>query len=241
LLAQQQIFAVQQFLNAKVDFEYDDSIDAGNVLPHASDHVDGTPVSTKRQGGFGQLVDWLGNNAIQLDPSLVQTQLTSVTPVLLQNERVHLAFKAGRDTTVFTDKRLLLMDVQGLLGKKIEFLTLKWSTISAFAVQTAGQYFDRDTEMKLYTNLTDRSVIQQDFRKSGADVMLIQKYLTNRILMGGGAVIATPEPLLPITVDRKAGHVDDAKGSWWFRDNQRPLDAVAMEEYYKTQVPILHS
>jgi hypothetical protein len=222
-----------------VDFDYDDSIDASNVLPHASDHVDGKPVSTKSQGGFGQLVDWLGNNASQLDPSLVQAQLTSVTPVLLQGEKVHLAFKAGRDTTVFTDKRLLLMDVQGLLGKKIEFVTLKWSTISAFAVQTAGQYFDRDTEMKLYTNLTDRSVILQDFRKSGADVMLIQKYLTNRILMGGGAISA-PGPLLP-TVDRKAGHVDDAKGSWWFRDNQRPLDAVAMEEYYKTQVPILHS
>jgi hypothetical protein len=220
-----------------VDFDYDDSIDT-NVLPHASDHVDGTPVSTKSQGGFGQLVDWLGNNASQLDPSLVQAQLTSVTPVLLQGERVHLAFKAGRDTTVFTDKRLLLMDVQGILGKKIAFLTLKWSTISAFAVQTAGQYFDRDTEMKLYTNLMNRSVIRQDFRKSRADVMLIQKYLTNRVLMGGGA-IAAPGPLP--TVDRKAGHVDDAKGSWWFRDNQRPLDAVAMEEYYKTQVPILHS
>jgi Bacterial PH domain len=221
-----------------VDFAYDDSIDT-NVLPRASDHVDGTPVSTKSQGSFGQLVDWLGNNASQLDPSRVEAQLTTVTPVLLQGEKVHLAFKAGRDTTVFTDKRILMMDVQGLMGKKIEFLTVKWSSISAFAVQTAGQFFDRDTEMKLITNMLSRPILNQDFRKSGADVMLIQKYLTNRILMGGSSLLG-PEPVLP-HVDRKAGHVDDAKGSWWFRDNQRPLDAVEMEQYYKTQVPILHS
>lgn len=188
------------------------------------------------QGTFGQLVDWLGNNANQLDPSAVQAQLTSSTPVLLQDEKVELAFKAGRDTTVFTNKRLMLIDVQGLLGKKVEFLTIKWSSISAFAVQTAGMYMDRDTEMTLFTNMLGRGIIAQDFRKSGADVLLVQKYLTNRILMGstGAAVTAVPD------VDRKAGHVD-AKGSWWFRDNQRPLDATEMERYYKTQIPILHS
>ena len=162
----------------------------------------------------------------------MEQRLKTATPVLLDNETVELAFQAGRDSTVFTDKRLLIIDVKGLLGKKIEFRTVKWSALSGFSVQTAGAFFDRDTEMMLFTNIMTAGKIQQDFRKGGADVMAVQKYLANRLL--GKDTNALPD------VDTKAGHVDP-KSSWWFRDNQRPLDATEMERYYKTQIPILQA
>lgn len=177
-------------------------------------------------------MDWLGNNARQLVPSQVEQRLKTVTPVLLSNETVEMAFQAGRDSTVFTNKRLLIIDVKGLLGNKVEFQTVKWSALSGFAVQTAGAYFDRDTEMKLYTNIMSWAKIKQDFRKGKADVVGIQKYLANRLL---GEDTGT----LP-NIDSKEGHVDP-KTSWWFRDNQRPLDAKEMDTFYKTQIPILQA
>lgn len=196
------------------------------------DHVDGTPSSTTQQGGFGELIDWVGNNARQLIPAQVEQRLKTVTPVLLQDETVEMAFQAGRDSTVFTNKRLLIVDVKGLLGKKIEFRTFKWSSLSAFSVQTAGAYFDRDTEMSLITNIMSLPKITQDFRKGGADLMGIQKYLANRLL-------GEDDGVLP-NFSRNEGHVDP-KTSVWFRDNQRPLDSIEMERFYKTQIPILQA
>ena len=40
-------------------------------------------------------------------------------------------------------------------------------------------------------------------------------------------------PLLEKVVDDKEGHDDDAKGSWWFRENQRPLDSAEMFRYFR--------
>jgi hypothetical protein len=173
---------------------------------------------------------WIGDNAKQLVPSEVENRLKKETPILLPNETVDMAFQAGRDSTVFTNKRLLIIDVQGLSGKKIEFFSVTWKSISGFSVETAGAYLDRDTTMKIYTNIIGRGTIDQDFRKSGADVVVIQKYLSNRVL-------GEDTSILP-NVDRRQGH-QDPKTSWWFRDNQRPLDADEMDRYYHNAVPIL--
>ena len=101
-------------------------------------------------------------------------------------------------------------------------------------METAGAYFDRDTDMKLYTNVLGHDYIRQDFRKSRADLIAIQQYLCHRLLRddnAGGGALESP-------VDKRQGHVDH-KGNWWFRDDQRPLDATEMERYYKTEVPLL--
>lgn len=134
--------------------------------------------------------------------------------------------------SIFTDKRVLNVDVQGVFGKKVEFVSFPWRSFSGFSVETAGQYFDRDTEINLYTNIVGFGVLHQDFRKQAADIFGIQKYLSNRILGPDVAPVAD--------VDKRAGHVDP-KTNWWFRDNQRPLDAKEMDKYYHESVPLLQS
>jgi PH (Pleckstrin Homology) domain-containing protein len=62
---------------------------------------------------------------------------------------VHLAFKGIRDSVVFTDKRLISINVQGISGKKRDYTSLPLSKIQAWSVETAGT-FDRDSELDLW-------------------------------------------------------------------------------------------
>ena len=53
-----------------------------------------------------------------------------------------------RDLFVFTNKRLILVDKQGLTGNKVEYHSLPYRTITHSRVETAG-HFDLDAELKV--------------------------------------------------------------------------------------------
>ena len=72
-----------------------------------------------------------------------------VTDLLLADEQVIGAYKAMRDGVVFTDKRVIVVNVQGITGKKKDYTSLPYSKIVAFSVETAGS-FDLDSELELY-------------------------------------------------------------------------------------------
>jgi hypothetical protein len=187
----------------------------------------------QKQTTPGNFIDFLGDNAKEVDPQKVEYRLKHETPILLQTEKVQAAFKSGRDTICFTDKRLLLIDVQGITGKKIEFATILWSSIHAFSVRTAGAFLDRDTELVIHTNMihTKWSEIRQDFREGKADIFQIQKVLADHVLGEDHSPVVAD-------VDLKQDQVD-VRGNWWFRDNQRPMDAVEMDRVYHSSPPLL--
>lgn len=72
-----------------------------------------------------------------------------VTNLLLPDEKILSAYKALRDGVVFTNKRIIAVNVQGITGKKKDFTTLPYSKIVAFSVETAGS-FDLDSELEMY-------------------------------------------------------------------------------------------
>lgn len=72
-----------------------------------------------------------------------------VSDLLLPDEHVLNAFRAMRDGVVFTDKRVIAVNVQGITGKKKDFTSLPYSKVVAFSVETAGT-FDLDAELELY-------------------------------------------------------------------------------------------
>jgi hypothetical protein len=216
------IYQLQQFLNAEV---------AIAKSKGAQDVIDPTPPNMdKKQTTAGNIIDWFGDNAKQVSAAEVEAMFKTEMPVLLNDETVQIAFKSGRDYTCFTDKRLLLVDVQGAFGKKIVFKTILWKSVHSYSVQTAGAFMDRDMEMNIYTNIMGMGTIKQDFRHGKADIFAVQKVLCNHIL---------GEDTDPIeNVDKHEGEVDQ-KGFWWFRDNQRPLDAVEMDRVYHSDPAIL--
>ncbi|CAB1250929.1 PH domain-containing protein [Ruminococcaceae bacterium BL-6] len=81
-----------------------------------------------------------------VDPSSLQSQLQ---PLFLQDESIISAFQSIRDYVVFTNKRIIAVNVQGLTGKKRDFSSLPYSKIQAYSVETAG-VFDIDSELELW-------------------------------------------------------------------------------------------
>ena len=72
-----------------------------------------------------------------------------VGPLLVEGECIIAAFKAIRDSVVFTNKRVIAVNVQGLTGKKVDFTTLPYNKLQAYSVETAGT-FDFDCELDLF-------------------------------------------------------------------------------------------
>jgi hypothetical protein len=128
--AQVDVFAVQKFISEKVLLSSKEFKTPSATLP-----------TTENKAQMQGFMDWIGNNAVQLDSASVQAKFTNDYPVLMKGEEnVHLAFKTGRDTTIITNKRFFVVDVKGWTGKRIKFESLPWSSIAAFAIETAGHW-----------------------------------------------------------------------------------------------------
>jgi hypothetical protein len=115
------------------------------------------------QGLFG--------NATEINAKELQKDLDAT---IIEGETVIKAFRIVRDLFVFTDKRLLLIDKQGLTGKKAEYHSIPYKSISHFSVETAGT-FDMDAEMKIYIS-GNPTPIQREFKR-GTDIVGVQKVL----------------------------------------------------------------
>nr|WP_258308593.1 PH domain-containing protein [Streptomyces sp. NWU339] len=87
----------------------------------------------------------------------------------------HVAFPLIRDTILFTDRRLILIVKQGITGKKTEYHSIPYRSITHFAVETAG-HFDLDAELKIWISGTPAPV-EKTFTK-GVDIYEVQAILT---------------------------------------------------------------
>ncbi|MFH8467654.1 PH domain-containing protein [Streptomyces sp. NPDC017991] len=114
----------------------------------------------------------LFGNAHTVDPVKAQNDYARL---LGQNEQVYAAFQLIRDTILFTDRRLILVDKQGITGKKTEYHSVPYRSITHFAVETAGT-FDLDAELKIWISGTPMP-IEKTFTK-GVDIYEVQAILT---------------------------------------------------------------
>ncbi len=73
-----------------------------------------------------------------------------VAPLLVEGETPVAAFKTFRDSAIFTDRRLIVRDAQGMTGKKIEMYSLPYGAINMWSSENAGR-LDFNSEMELWT------------------------------------------------------------------------------------------
>lgn len=92
------------------------------------------------------LLDGLLGNATSTETADVEKELVRI---LVPGESVHRAYKVMRDMFIFTSQRLILLDKQGLTGKKVSYLSVPYKSIRMFSVETAGT-FDLDAELKIW-------------------------------------------------------------------------------------------
>ncbi len=100
--------------------------------------------------------------------------------LLIENEAVELGFKLFRDVFMFTNKRLLLIDVQGVTGSKAEYKSLPYKHISRFSLETAGT-FDLDAELKIWISSENSPTVSKKFNKS-IDVYAVQQLLAEKVM-----------------------------------------------------------
>lgn len=123
------------------------------------------------------MIDFRNNSIIKLSktsPDVAQ----AVLPLFVAGEEIIGVYKAIRDYVVFTNKRIISVNVQGVTGKKKDFTSLPYSKIQVFSVETAGT-FDLDSELELY--FSGLGLVKFEF--SGAsDIVQIGQLISNIIL-----------------------------------------------------------
>ncbi|MES2238664.1 MAG: PH domain-containing protein [Bacteroidota bacterium] len=100
--------------------------------------------------------------------------------LLISGEEIELGFKLIRDVFIFTNKRLILVDKQGLTASKIEYKSISYKSISRFSIETAGT-FDLDAELKIWVSSEQVPSIRKQFNKS-VNVYDVHNVLATHVL-----------------------------------------------------------
>lgn len=121
-------------------------------------------------------------NAIMGNASEVDTQKIGeeYAHLLSPSERIERAYKLLRDLFLFTNKRLILVDFQGVTGKKVEYRSIPYRSITHFSIETAG-HFDLDAELKIWISGMGDEPLAKKFNKS-LDIYKLQSVLAEYVL-----------------------------------------------------------
>lgn len=92
------------------------------------------------------LLDGMLGNASKVDATTIQQEFAQI---LMPGEAVEHAYQLIRDFFLFTNKRLILVDKQGITGSKVEYHSIPYRSITHFSIETAGN-FDMDAELKIW-------------------------------------------------------------------------------------------
>ena len=103
---------------------------------------------------------------------------SEVFDLLVDGEQAVAAFKTVRDQVIFTTKRIFVVNVQGITGKKTSYFSYPYSKVQYFGVETAG-VLDIDSELVLA--FSNGSKLSFDF-KSNVDIKQISKMISNFVL-----------------------------------------------------------
>lgn len=98
--------------------------------------------------------------------------------LLLSDESIELGFILFRDVFMFTTKRLILIDKQGLTGSKMDVRSMPYKSISRFSLETAGT-FDLDAELKIWISSENLPSVSKKFSK-GVDIYKVQRLLASK-------------------------------------------------------------
>lgn len=100
-------------------------------------------------------------------------------PILIPGETIEKAYKLIKDMFVFTNKRLILADKQ-LVGSKVEYLSIPYSSIKKFSKESAG-ILDLDAELKIWLNHDNTPIVKQ-FGKGGNNINEVYRILSTHTL-----------------------------------------------------------
>ncbi len=122
------------------------------------------------------LLSGLMGNASEVDDSDLEKVLANT---LIEGENVEKAYKVIRDMFIFTNKRLILIDKQGVTGSKMEMVSIAYSKITKFSKESAG-HFDLDAELKIWIG-SDPTPLTKEF-KAGDNINEVYRVISQHAL-----------------------------------------------------------
>jgi len=122
------------------------------------------------------IFDALLGNARELNAEDVEQEMDRI---LTMGEQVEKAYKLMRDLFIFTNKRLILVDKQGVTAKKVEYHSIPYRSITHFSIEAAG-HFDLEAELFIWIKGQEMP-IQKQFSR-GVDIYQLQSVLAYYVL-----------------------------------------------------------
>lgn len=124
------------------------------------------------------MIDFTNKAVIKLKQIKNEEGLKSVSDILIQNENINFAFSSMRDKLIFTNKRVISVNVQGITGKKVDYTSIPYSKIQVFSLESAGT-FDIDAELDI--TVSGLGTIRFELN-SQTDIRELCKFLSTFVL-----------------------------------------------------------
>lgn len=124
------------------------------------------------------MIDFNNASYLKLNVADTDAAMKMVSEILVPGESIHSAFKGIRDWVIFTDLRVIAVNVQGITGKKRDYTSLPYSHIQAYSVETAGN-FDLDSELEMW--FSGLGKVKLEFA-NGVDIRKIGQFIGTKIL-----------------------------------------------------------
>ena len=120
------------------------------------------------------------NSAFNLKPIPLENVREEVQGLLINGEQPVMAFQTVRDQLLFTNKRIISIDVQGITGKRKSYASMPYSRIQYFAIQTPG-FVELIPDSELFIMFSNGATAQFEF-KGATDIGRIGRMISEYVL-----------------------------------------------------------
>ena len=124
------------------------------------------------------MIDFKNSAILKLKKDATVTHANDIVSLLVEGEVCISQYSTVRDYVIFTNKRILTVNVQGVTGKKKDYSSIPYSKIQAFSIETAGT-LDLDSELEIYVSGLGKVKIEISGKN---DIAEIGKLIADRVL-----------------------------------------------------------
>ncbi len=125
-------------------------------------------------------INFNSNSAWNLKPIQVDSIRREVNGLLIAGEEAVMAFQTVRDQLIFTNKRIIAIDVQGITGKRKSYASMPYNKVQFFSIQTAG-FMELIPDSELFLMFTNGFTAKFEFRGS-VDIGRIGRMISEYVL-----------------------------------------------------------
>jgi hypothetical protein len=127
------------------------------------------------------MINFNKNSLWNLTPINLNSVHNEVNGLLVNGEQPVMAFKTVRDQLVFTNKRIISIDVQGFTGKRRSFTSMPYAKVQFFSIQTPG-FLELVPDSELFLRFANGFEATFEFR-GNVDIGQIGRMISEYVLV----------------------------------------------------------